>query len=397
MLRRIAMAMGGLLAVHAQSQDNSWEKIRQRVLAHPGLDHARKMLEERRSEGQWAGRVPVPRLELELENFAGSGGASGFGGSSFGIWAGGDYRLGDVRGREKDLAAADVSLQALDTLRARRELLVAARAVWDEWRQERWMAGLLDSIALQADSLAEQVERGRKAGRIGPWEVSMARAESAQWHMRSHAHRQKADVLWARLEVWGGDAKEPDTLPNPVIDTSKIVEGYGLDSLVLEAEHARSQVQSELLAAHDRPVLSGGVGVLRDQSSGDVGLGLRVSVPLPPWKRTGIETVRARNHAAALERSIGLAARERQIRRASLHGELAVTLAGLRSWETQVIPARELGLNQIEVSHAGGALDASAVWTVRKELWEARIERLERLIRVLEIQRELEILEGIEP
>jgi hypothetical protein len=72
-------------------------------------------------------------------------------------------------------------------------------------------------------------------------------------------------------------------------------------------------------------------------------------------------------------------------------------LAGLRSWESQVIPARESGLNLVEVSHAAGAVDASAVWAVRKELWEARIERLERSIRVQEIQRELKILEGTEP
>lgn len=396
-MRRIAFAMAGLLAVHAHSQDVSWEKIKQGVFAHPGLEHARKMTEERRSEGQWAGRVPVPRVELELENFAGGGGASGFGGSSFGIWAGGDYRLGDVRRREKDLAAADVSFQALDTLRARRELLAAARGVWEEWRKERWTAILLDSMAAQAEALADQFERGRKAGRIGPWEVSLARAESAQWRMRSAAHRQNAKVLWARLAVWGGDAQEPESLPDPVVDTTEIVEGPGVDSMVLEAERARTQVQAALLAAQDRPVLSGGVGVLRDQSSGDVGLGLRVSVPLPPWRRTGIETVRAKNQAMALERSIGLAARERQIRRSSLHGALAGALAGLRSWESQVIPARELGLDQVEASHAGGAVDASAVWTVRKELWNARIERLERTIRVLEIQRELEILEGIEP
>lgn len=259
------------------------------------------------------------------------------------------------------------------------------------------MAGLLDSLAVQADALAEQFEKGRKAGRIGPWEVSLARAESAQWHMRSAVHRQKAKVSWSRLAALGGGENEPASLADPVIDTSTIVEGPGVDSMVLEAERTRTQVQAALLAAQDRPVLSGAVGVLRDQSTGDVGLGLRVSVPLPPWNRTGIETVRAKNQTAALERSIRLAGRERQIRRASLHGELAVALAGLRSWETQVIPARELGLSQVEASHAVGGLDASAVWAVRKELGNARIERLELMIRVLEIQRELEIFEGIEP
>lgn len=396
-MRRIVLAMGGLLAVHAQAQEDSWDKIRQSVLTHPGLDNARKMLEERRDETQWAGRPLVPRVELELENFAGSGGASGLGGSSFGVWAGGDYRLGNVRGREKDLAAADVSLQALDTLQARRELLVAARGVWDQWRQERWKAGLLDSLGAQADALAEQLEKGRKAGRVGPWEVSVARAESARWRMNALAHRQNAKVQWDRLAAWSGDVDEPEAVPCPAIDTTRIVEGRAVDSMFLEAERTRAQLQSALLAAQDRPVLSGAVGVLRDQSSGDVGLGVRVSLPLPPWKRTGIETARARHQAAALERSIALAAKERQIRRRGLQSEWMAALAGLRLWESQVIPARESGLNQVEVSHAAGAVDAAAVWAVRKELWEARIERLEMSIRVLEMQRELEILEGIEP
>ena len=396
-MKPIALAMGGLMVVHAHAQDDSWQKIKQGVLAHPGLNHARKMLEERKSEAPWAGRLPVPRVEIEVENFAGTGGASGWGGSSFGVWAGGDWRLGDVRRREKDLAEADVSLQVLDTLRARREMLVVARGVWEDWRKERWTASLLDSVATEAIALVDKSENGRKAGRVGPWEVSMARSEGAQWRMRSAGHRQKAKVLWARLAVWGGESREPATLADPVIDTSILAEGVGLDSMVLEADRARARMESELLAAQDRPVLSGGVGVLRDQSSGDVGLGLRVSFPLPPWRRTGVETVRARNQAVALERSIELAGIERRIRRAGLHGELAVALAELRSWETQVIPARQLGLDQVEAAHSGGAVDASAVWAVRKELWEARIERLESMIRVLGIQRELEILEGIEP
>lgn len=396
-MRRIAFAMGCLLTVHSHAQDDSWDKIRQGLLAHPSLDHARKMLEERRTEAGWAGRASIPRLELELENFAGSGGASGLGGSSFGIWAGGDYRLGDVRGREKDLAEADVSLQGLDTLRARRELLMAARGVWEEWRKARWTASLLDTMAAQADSLEEQFEKGRMVGRIGPWEVSLAGAEKAQLRVRATSHRQKAKVLWNRLATWGGDLQEPEAIGAPTIDTSIIVVGPGMDSMALEAERARTQVQAALLAEQDLPVLSGGVGVLRDQASGDVGFGMRVSLPLPPWKRTSIESVRAKNQAAAMERSIGLAARERRIRRTVLHGDLAVALALWRSWETQVIPAREFGLNQVQASYAQGAVDASVVWAVRKELGNARIERLESMIRVLEVQRELEIFEGIEP
>lgn len=396
-MRPIALAMGGLLATLAHAQDNSWEQIRKGVLAHPGLEHARKMLEERKSEGQWAGRLPAPRVELELENFAGSGGASGIGGSNFGLWAGSDYRLGDVREREKELAAAEVAIQALDTLRARRELLVAARGVWDRWRQERWRAGLLDSLGSQADALADQLEKGRKVGRIAPWEVSVARAESARWRMNAQAHRHNATVQWRRLAAWGAGVEEPGWAPAPAIDSTNIVGNPALDSMVLEAERTRARVQAALLQAQDLPVVSGAVGVLRDQSNGDVGLGVRVSLPLGPWKRTGIEAARARHQAAALERSIGLAVRERENRRIGLQGEWMAALAGLRSWESQVIPARESGLNLVEVSHAAGAVDASAVWAVRKELWEARIERLERSIRVQEIQRELEILEGTEP
>lgn len=395
-MRRIALAMGGLLSVHAHSQDDAWERIRDGILNHPAMAHERRKSQERWAEVEFAGRPGVGRLELELENFGGSGGASGFGGSSLGLWAGADYRLGEVGQREKDLARTEAQLQGLDTLRARIEWLARARSVWDQWREQRWMVRLLDTLATQADEVVERLEKGRKAGRVAPWEVSMARAESGRLRTIAQARRGKAKALWSRLSAWGG-GEEPLSLADPVVDTSRIVAGRGLDSLFLEAERSRARSLAALSQAQDRPVLSGAVGLLREQSTGDVGVGLRVSLPLPPWKREGVEAARARHEAAALERSIALATRERLIRRGDLHGERENALSELRSWETRVLPARELGLEQIETSHAAGAVDALAVWTVRKELWEARIERLEKTIRVLEIQRELDNLEGTEP
>lgn len=396
-MKPIALAMGGLLAAHACAQDDSWDRIRQRVLAHPAMEHQRRSLEERKEEWSRAGRLPVPRLELELEDFAGSGEAAGLEGSRLGIWVGSDYRLGDVRGRERELAAGEVSLQALDTLRARRELVRVVRDGWERWRRDRWMAELTDSLAAQADTLARRLEEARTAGRVGSWEVSTARSETAKWRLRAEGHRRMAQVSWSAVSAWTGGVPEPGFLSGPELDTSDIVAGRGEESMLLEAERVRTRGQAAMLAALDRPVVSGALGMVREQVSGDVALGARLSLPMPPWDRPGLETVRTRNQAVALERRIHLLEGERAIRRAALHGEWMAALSELRSWESEVIPSKEQALRQVEAARVAGAVDASVVWAVRKELWDARIERLERLLRALERRREREIFEGVEP
>lgn len=62
-----------------------------------------------------------------------------------------------------------------------------------------------------------------------------------------------------------------------------------------------------------------------------------------------------------------------------------------------MIPRQELALAQVNRAQQTGAMDAASVWTMRKALGEARIERLEKLIRVRELQRENRKLEGVEP
>lgn len=396
-MRRIAIALGSLWAVQARAQDLTWEKLREAVLAHPGLAHERALVEERRGEGKWAGQAPVLRAELELENFAGTGGSAGLGGSNVGIWAGGDYRLGAVRVREKELAAAELSLQEVEPSKRRLELLWSARGTWEAWQEQYWRADLLDSLAAQALAVAEPLEAGRKVGRIAPWEVSLVQAEAAQWRNVAQAHRRKGRVLWGRLESWGISAIQPLGAGLPVLDTMTKGTAQSLDSLTLERERYRMQVQESLLAAQDRPVLSGAIGLLRDQASGDVGFGARVALPLPPWKRTGLETVRMRHQAVAMERRIALETRERALRLQGLREEMSAGSAELRTWEDEVIPRQELALAQVNRAQQTGAMDAAAVWTMRKALGEARIERLEKLIRVRELQRENRKLEGVEP
>lgn len=252
---------------------------------------------------------------------------------------------------------------------------------------------------MEASALAVPLEAGRKVGRIGPWEVTSAQAQSAQWQHKAQAHRHKARLLWLRLGAWGVPGAEPEVVgePDSLRWRARPDQATNLDSLTLERERSRALAQAALLEAQDRPVLSGAVGVLRDQSTGDAGLGMRVSLPLPPWKRTGLETVKARHEAAALEREIQLERRERQMRLRGIKEELVLLRSDLERWEGQVMPPLAKAKELAEASRATGAIDAAAVWPLRKELLEARSERLEMLLRVRELQRDERNLEGVEP
>lgn len=398
-MNHVASSMVILGAVCAQAiEQPGWPDLKQRLLEHASLRAARDNAGDARDIGVHAGKRPRPVVELEVENFGGTGDAAGYSRTAAGLWVGSEFRLGDVAGAERALAAEEMQSAGRDTLLARHELLWQARGVWEDWLQARWKASLLDSNASDLRSWESALEAARLAGRAEPWEVSQVRADRMDLEGRSRASRDRAAALWATLVSYGAHAQEPTPSEAPAaLDASVSEGGTSTDSLRWAGEENRASAEANLLSAQARPSVGAALGILTDAATGSVGLGARLAVPLPPWNRIGLEGARARMQAQRSRRNAEIAGIQRGQMRESLAREIE---AERRTWADlvdTVLPARISVATSAQAAHRRGAIPPETVGRLRDGVWRARIEALERLGTLRKLQLELRNLEGVEP
>jgi len=398
-MNRVASATAILLVGLARAgEDPSWSHVKNRLLAHPRLQAARAGFAEAAALPRRAGLRPGPVVELEVEDFGGTGDASGIARATTGVWVGGEFRLGDVRGAERALAAAEVRAAGWDTLARRRELLLEARTLWEDWLAERWRASLTDSVLDEMRTLRAALEAARAAGRVQPWEVALAASGLVSREADARRARERARASWQDLVALGCDLPEPGIVPPPrPSDDPGAAAGLVEDSLLRDIEADRAEAESRLEAARATPSLTGALGVLAGPGSEAVGLGVRLAVPLPPWNRTTLDQARARLRSESARRSVEMARGERAFRRRSVERELDRAREEWRRWSAEVVVARGEAARAVEVARALGGVAPETAWRVREEYWQARMDALERLGTLRKLQLDAQHRQGVEP
>lgn len=394
-MRRIALMAGGLLAVSAQGQDTTWARLRHAVLEHPHLQAARQGAGELFQDTGNAGTMPLPRLEVELSNLPATGARYGVGRAGLDLWLSQERTLRDVSRRQKALAGAQAARAALDTFTLRRELLGKARERYEAWLRERWRQVVLDSLVLQARSAVGLSEARLKAGRSGAEEVALSQAQAMGLVRELEASRAASGSAWDELARWFGAGEEPDAVL-PAGELMGGPAGAWLDSLRLQRDQVVEERDADLAQAQAGPSVSGALGLLGAAGEG-VGIGVRLSIPLPPWDRPSWEAGQARARARALGREKERLASSRTRERSLLEGRIAAARQDWEGWNAQVLPALERAQAAVSRLHASGAAGAIAVWQAGKDVAQARLEALGKLGRLRDLQREKLDLEGVEP
>lgn len=387
-----AFALGGTWA-----QDEDWKALARRLDGHPSLVAARQSGQEARSDALRAGIAPRPVLELEGEGLPGMG---GFREADLGAWVG--VELGTVRRREaeREWARAEASLVEADTLRVRRELLAQAWGLRETWLLERNKAELLDSLGTASRAWVDWLETARGAGAVPAWEIVQARTDRAARGSEAETSRRRATAAWSELASLVAGA--PDALPEPgVAAPYRPLDGREAgsqpDSLRAAREREVARRRAEALAASDRPVASLALGVTGRPAQGDAGIGMRVSVPLPPWNRVGWETAKAMTNSVRLVREADLAMARREALRRRLRDAEAVAAEALRRHAEGTLPARRAAREALEEARRAGAVPPGIVWQAREREFEARLELLEKLAALRSAQWERLNHEGVEP
>jgi cobalt-zinc-cadmium efflux system outer membrane protein len=348
-------------------------------------------------EGLW----PNPELELEVEEFGGTGELGGFQASEATLRLGQLIELAGKRGKRRRLALLGSEVAAWRYETKRLEVFTDVTRTFVEVLAAQERLSLSEELVRLAEEALETVSRRVEAGRDSP--VERARAE-VELHARAVRHSQAQRILVASRKhlaaLWGasiptferasGTLDTLYTLPEPDLLDSLLAQNPEMAESVARIEAARAQI--DLAEARRVPdvTLSAGFKRLNEVEENAFLFGL--SLPLPVFDR---------NQGSILEARHGLRRSEAESRatEASLRSALANAYEGTASalaeaevLRSEIIPeAREI-YREINEGYRVGRFDFLDLLDAQRTLFQAREQLVEALAR---FHRAAATLEGL--
>jgi cobalt-zinc-cadmium efflux system outer membrane protein len=328
--------------------------------------------------------LPNPEIDVELENFAGSGRLRDFDESELTLGVSQRIERGGKRTSRVAVAAAerDTALVArtrtrLDTaLAARRTFfdVCAAELILAERRKGLETATQIEALAARRVAAARDPITVKLRAEI---QATIARGEFERAQVAATVAKKKLAGLWGT----SGTAYEVDKsslleIPDndPVVDASASPDLQSAEVAVLRAD---AQSRSEIANAHAD--VSVGIGVRSFQADNEVAGVLSLSMPLSVWdtNQGNIERSVAERRAAELEVAEARRTAEQDI--ISLQADARNARAEAISLRKDLLPRAESALTAARRGYELGAFSYLEISESLRTLSELRLREVEVL------------------
>ncbi|MBO9378142.1 TolC family protein [Sphingomonas histidinilytica] len=327
-----------------------------------------------------------PVLDVEVENFAGTGPYSGFNGTETTVSVNQRLDLGGRRKARMTLAEAELAAQEYRFAIARADLGQQVRNLFALGVAAR------DSLVLAR----ENEDRARELSRVARELVDAGkepplrglRAEAALAQATAALRAAEADEAAARRSLaalFGVDVPPTELAGSDMLAPPAIVDATAtLDVRLAEAERVIADAQLRQARAEGRLDPSVGVGVRQLRETGDRALIASLSVPLPVFDRNQGNVAAARSGVQGAEARRDSVLANTQAKIANARAALAAAEARVAALEGSGIGQAREALRLAQLSYRAGKsslielLDAQQVYaSTQAELIEARRARAE--------------------
>ncbi|MCP4895351.1 MAG: TolC family protein [bacterium] len=350
-----------------------------------------------------AGLLPNPELELEVENFGGTGELSGFDTAEDTLVISQEIQLGGKRRHRRGAAEAELSVVRLEQAAVRIDIEARTKmaffAVVAAQQREDLMLQMLDL----AERFAHTVEMRVEAGAVSPVEGIRSQISVAQARLeRARALREREAAVAQLAALWGGrrsgDLRAVGELPQPgpppsvseLLPMIAVSPGARLAELAIQQQQRNLELEDSFKIPN--LTLAAGPRYVRELSETVWVAGLSVQLPIFDRNQgaraaAGYDVERARREAEAVLADLGaeLATRLAELAAASLEAIVSVR---------DIVPAAQQAFASAEIGYREGKLDFPFVLEAQKALFEARSFGLESMERYALARVELERLLG---
>lgn len=358
------------------------EALRRAGEQSPAIAAAQASVEAAAARARQAGLRTNPELNVELENFAGSGELSGFQSTETTVSVNQRLDLGGRRRARTGAARAELAAEQLrlaiaeaDLARQVREQFARAVAAGERLR-------LAEESDVRARDLARVAGLLVEAGREPPLRALRARSAAAQTAAELESARADERSARATLASLFGASAPVDGVAGPLLDLEPgaVDPEQSLDVRLADAELAVAEATVGQEVSSGRIDPSVGLGVRHVRENGDVALVGGVTLPLQVFDRNqgNIAAARAGVRAAEARRAGVLAAITVRARNAIANVDAAEARVG--ALERAALPEAAEALRLAQGSYQAGRatlvelLDVqSAYTTAQSALTEARL------------------------
>lgn len=384
--------------------DLSLQEVLSLALLHnPELAVFSLEVRAREAEALQAGLLPNPEFATELENFGGSGVASGFEGTEATLALSQLIELGGKRSRrlevaslERDLAAWDYESKRIDVLTETTKVFVAVLAA-----QEQLL--LADELTNVADGILQSVARRVRAGASSPVEENRARVSLETSRIDREGKARALSVARSRLAAqWGSTGPQFETVTGKLDQLLALPElsalSAGIDRTPALARWAteltRRQADRELARSNRVPDLSLGAGLRHFSETGDVGAVVGVSLPLPLFDRNQGAVGAAETRVVQAEHARRSVATAIHATLQAAHAEAAASADEVTALRSRAVPEAESAFSLTEVAYGRGRMRLTDVLDTQRTLFELRARVVDALLRYHTAVADLERLAG---
>jgi cobalt-zinc-cadmium efflux system outer membrane protein len=356
------------------------------LMRNPGLKTFPYSLRAAGARMLQAGLRPNPELQVELEEFGGSGERSGFDAAETTVQIGQPIELGDKRTKRTRVAAANKELVQWDYESARLDLTREVSQVFTAVLAAQERLALAEKVLDLSQQAHTAVVQRVQAGRDSPVDALRAGVVLSE----SRIERQKAEKTLAAARrslaaMWGsstpaftiatGEWYEVPTLP--AIDLSPDAIMANPDVARWEAEQLSRRAALDLERAKAVPDVTAAGGVRRFEETDDSAFVLGLAVPLPLFDRNqgGIEeaiadlgAARQRYEAVRIKTLAALS---------EAAGALAASHEEVTALKSEVVPAAQQAFEAVQQGYRQGKFDYLYVLDTQRTLFETQARYLD--------------------
>jgi cobalt-zinc-cadmium efflux system outer membrane protein len=335
-----------------------------------------------------AGLPPNPEVEIEVENFAGSGEWRGFQGTEITIHLSQLIELAGKRSKRARVAALERDLTTWDYEATRLDVLTQVTQAFVEVLSAQERLALNADLVRLAEQVLSTVAERVKAGKVSPVEETKARVELST--SRIALERAQRDLEAARkrlVATWGGSTLAFEhakgsldaiaAVPPAERLIERLVQNPDIARWTTEMVQRQAAVELEDAKRIPDPTIGGGFRYTRE--TGDNALVMSVSLPLPIFDRNQGGFLEARHRLA----KAGEEQRDAETQARAALAEAYAALAGAFSEATrlknEVLPGAQSAFEAASEGYRQGKFGFLDVLDAQRTLFEARGQYIEAL------------------
>ncbi len=359
----------------------------------------------RAAEGnaQQAGAWQNPTLELNAEEFGGSGTRKGYKGAQTTALLSQTVEWGGKRSKRRAVAETEARLAGWDFEVKRLDVLVLTKKAYVDVLLAQGQLALAESLLTVADDVRIAAAKRVQAGKVPPLEEVKAGVEVASARVARDRAKRELDTARQRLAAtWGG------TMPvfkeaGGNLDAIKDVPSLETLSAALDTtpdvarwnEEAALSRKSLAVAKSERiPDVSINAGVRRFEEDGSHAYIAGLSLPLPVFNRNAGGILAASHQATRADYEQRAARLRAATELVEAHNRLAMARAEALTTKEELLPGAQQAFDAAQTGYRGGKFGYLEVLDTQRTLGEAKSRYLDVLAAYHKAAAEVERLTG---